>query len=294
MNRVLAVIVALVVAAFLARAGTFIVDQRQSAIVFQLGEIRRVVTEPGLYFRIPLLQNVEYQDRRILTIDSPLPDRVQTSEKKNLLIDSFVKWRIVDPRLFRVSFPAGERSAEDRISTLVRDSLNHAVNRRTVNEITSRERDKAMEEIRIAVQALTKNFGVEIVDVRLKRVEFVPEISDSVFRRMESERKRVANEQRSIGAAEGEKIRADADRQREVLLSEAHRDAQKMRGEGDAQASAIYAQSFGQNPEFARFHRSLEAYRSTFRNRNDVVVVDPTSEFFRYMKAAESAPPARK
>jgi len=294
MNRVLAVVVALVIAAFVARASTFIVDQRQSAIVFQLGEIRRVVTEPGLYFRIPLLQNVEYQDRRILTIDTPVADRVQTSEKKNLLIDSFVKWRILDPRLFRVSFPAGERSAEDRISTLVRDSLNHAVNRRTVNEITSSQRDKAMEEIRVAVQGLTKNFGVEIVDVRLKRVEFVPEISDSVFRRMESERKRVANEQRSIGAAEGEKIRADADRQREVLLSEAHRDAQKMRGEGDAQASAIYAQAFGQNPEFARFNRSLDAYRATFRNRGDLVVVDPSSEFFKYMKAAESAPPPRR
>lgn len=294
MNRVLAVVVALVIAAFVARASTFIVDQRQSAIVFQLGEIRRVVTEPGLYFRIPLLQNVEYQDRRILTIDTPVADRVQTSEKKNLLIDSFVKWRILDPRLFRVSFPAGERSAEDRISTLVRDSLNHAVNRRTVNEITSSQRDKAMEEIRVAVQGLTKNFGVEIVDVRLKRVEFVPEISDSVFRRMESERKRVANEQRSIGAAEGEKIRADADRQREVLLSEAHRDAQKMRGEGDAQASAIYAQAFGQNPEFARFNRSLDAYRATFRNRGDLVVIDPSSEFFKYMKAAESAPPPRR
>ena len=294
MNRVLAIVVALVIAAFLARASTFIVDQRQSAIVFQLGEIRRVVTEPGLYFRIPLLQNVQYQDRRILTIDTPVADRVQTSEKKNLLIDSFVKWRIADPRLFFVSFPAGERSAEDRIGTLVRDSLNHAVNRRTVNEITSRERDKAMEEIRVAVQALTKNFGVEIVDVRLKRVEFAPDISDSVFRRMEAERKRVANEQRSIGAAEGEKIRADADRQREVLLSEAHRDAQKMRGEGDAQASAIYAQAFGQNPEFARFHRSLDAYRATFRNRGDMVVVDPSSEFFRYMKAQEAAPPPRR
>jgi len=294
MNRVLAVVVALVIAAFVIRASTFIVDQRQSAIVFQLGEIRRVVTEPGLYFRIPLVQNVEYLDRRILTIDTPVADRVQTSEKKNLLIDSFVKWRILDPRLFRVSFPAGERSAEDRISTLVRDSLNHAVNRRTVNEITSSQRDKAMDEIRVAVQALTKGFGVEIVDVRLKRVEFVPEISDSVFRRMESERKRVANEQRSIGAAESEKIRADADRQKEVLLSEAHRDAQKIRGEGDAQASSIYAQSFGKNPEFARFNRSLDAYRATFRNRGDLVVIDPSSEFFKYMKAAESAPPPRR
>ena len=211
-------------------------DQRDFAIVFQLGEIVRVVTEPGFYFKLPLLQNVEYQDNRILTIDTPQADRVQTSEKKNLLIDSFVRWSISEPRAFRVSFPAGERSAEERISTLVRDALNQAVNKRTVNEITSRQRDQAMEEIRIAVQESVKGLGVEIVDVRLKRVDFVPEISDSVFGRMQAERKRVANEQRSIGSAEGEKIRADADRQREVLLAEAYSAAQKVKGEGDAQS----------------------------------------------------------
>ena len=294
MNRILAIVVGAVVAAVIIRASTFVVDQRQFAIVFQLGQIVRVITEPGLYFRMPLVQNVEYQDRRILTIDTPVADRVQTAEKKNLLIDSFVRWRISDPRAFRVSFPAGERAAEERISTLVRDALNYAVNRRTVNEITSRQREKAMEEIRATVQEATKGLGVEIVDVRLKRVDFVPEISESVYRRMEAERKRVANEQRSIGAAEGEKIRADADRQKEVLLSEAYRDAQKLRGDGDAKASALYAQSFGQNPEFARFYRSLEAYRSSFRNRNDVLVVDPSSEFFQYMKSPDAAPAPRR
>ncbi len=283
--------IGLVLVAVLVRASTFIVDARQSAIVFQLGEITRVVTEPGLYFRVPLLQNVEYQDKRILTIDTPVTDRVQTSEKKNLLVDSFVKWKITDPRLFRVSFPAGERAAEDRISTLVRDALNQAVNKRSVNEITSRERDKAMEEIRASVQERTRGLGVDIVDVRLKRVDFAPEISDSVYRRMEAERKRVANEQRSIGAAEGEKIRADADRQREVLLSEAYRDAQRLRGDGDAKASALYAQAFGQNPEFARFYRSLEAYRASFKNRSDVLVIDPSSEFFKYMKSPDAKTP---
>jgi membrane protease subunit HflC len=286
MNRILAFVVGAVIVAVIIRASTFVVDQRQNAIVFQLGQIKRVITEPGLYFRIPLVQNVEYQDSRILTIDTPVTDRVQTAEKKNLLIDSFVRWRISDPRAFRVSFPGGERSAEERISTLVRDALNYAVNRRTVNEITSRQREKAMEEIRLAVQEATKNLGVEIVDVRLKRVDFAPEISESVFRRMESERKRVANEQRSIGSAEGEKIRADADRQREVLLAEAFRDAQKIKGEGDAKASAIYAQAFGQNPEFAQFYRSLEAYRATFKNRSDLIVTDGSSEFFKYMKSA--------
>jgi len=283
MNRILALVVGAVVVAVIIRASTFVVDQRQFAIVFQLGQIVRVITEPGLYFRLPLVQNVEYQDRRILTIDTPVADRVQTAEKKNLLIDSFVRWRISDPRAFRVSFPAGERAAEERIGTLVRDALNYAVNRRTVNEITSRQREKAMEEIRAAVQEATKNLGVEIVDVRLKRVDFVPEISESVYRRMEAERKRVANEQRSIGAAESEKIRADADRQREVLLAEAYRDAQKIKGEGDAKASAIYAQAFGQNPEFAQFYRSLDAYRTTFDKRSDVLVIDKSAEFFRFM-----------
>ena len=293
MNRIVAFLVGLVIVAVVVRASTFIVDQRQYAIVFQLGQITRVVTEPGLYFRIPLLQNVEYQDNRILTIDTPVSDRVQTSEKKNLLIDSFVRWRITEPRAFRVSFPAGERAAEERITTLVRDALNQAVNKRTVNEITSRQRDKAMEEIRVAVQESVKGLGVDIVDVRLKRVDFVPEISESVYRRMEAERKRVANEQRSIGAAESEKIRADADRQREVLLAEAYREAQKIKGEGDAKASAIYAQAFGQNPDFARFYRSLEAYRTTFRTRNDLLVIDPSSEFFRYMKSPDGKGPAR-
>jgi membrane protease subunit HflC len=293
MNRIVTFLVGLVIVAVIIRASTFIVDQRQYAIVFQLGQIKRVVTEPGLYFRIPLLQNVEYQDNRILTIDTPVADRVQTSEKKNLLIDSFVRWRITDPRAFRVSFPAGERAAEERITTLVRDALNQAVNKRTVNEITSRARDKAMEEIRVAVQESVKGLGVDIVDVRLKRVDFVPEISESVYRRMEAERKRVANEQRSIGAAESEKIRADADRQREVLLAEAYREAQKIKGEGDAKASAIYAQAFGQNPDFARFYRSLEAYRASFRTRNDLVIVDPSSEFFRYMKAPDGKNPPR-
>lgn len=290
MNRILAFAVGAVIVAVIVRASTFVVDERQYAIVFQLGQITRVITEPGLYFRLPLVQNVEYQDRRILTIDTPVADRVQTAEKKNLLIDSFVRWRISEPRRFRVSFPAGERSAEERISTLVRDALNYAVNRRTVNEITSRQRERAMEEIRLAVQEATKNLGVEIVDVRLKRVDFVPEISESVYRRMEAERKRVANEQRSIGSAEGEKIRADADRQREVLLAEAYREAQKVKGDGDARASALYAGAFGQNPEFAQFYRSLEAYRTTFRSRSDVLVVDQNSEFFRYMKAPGGTP----
>ncbi len=284
MNKVIGTVVGLIVAAVLFRASTFVVDQRQFAILFQLGQITEVHSEPGLKFKIPLIQNVVYLDRRILSIDTPQADRVQTSEKKNLLVDSFVKWRISDPRRYYVSFLGLERAAEDRINSLVRDALNRAINRRTVNEVTSRERDRAMEEIKVSVQERVQDIGVEIVDVRLKRVEFVPEINEDVFRRMQSERKRVATEQRSIGSAEGEKIRADADRQREVLLSEAYRDAEKIKGEGDAKASAIYAQAFGQSPDFYNFYRSLEAYRASFRNRSDVLVIDPSSDFLKYLK----------
>jgi modulator of FtsH protease HflC len=286
MNKIIGTVVALIVTAVLVRMCVFIVDQTQFALVFALGELKREIPEPGLYFKLPQpFQNVVYLDKRIQTIDDPQTDRVQTSEKKNLLVDSFVKWKIVDARRYWRSFQASDRAAQNRISSLVRDSLNQAVNKRTVNDITSRERDKAMEEIRESVQERVKEVGVEIVDVRLKRVDFVPEISDSVFRRMEAERKRVANEQRSIGAAEGEKIRADADKQKEVLLAEAYRDAQKVKGEGDAKASAVYASAFGQSPEFYSFYRSLEAYRSSFRGRSDVLVIDPSSEFFRYLKS---------
>lgn len=284
MNKIIGVIVSLIVTAVLVRMCVFIVDQRQFALVFSLGELKREISDPGLYFKLPLIQNVVYLDKRIRTIDDPQTDRVQTSEKRNLLVDSFVKWKIVDSRRYWRSFQNLDRAAENRISSLVRDSLNQAVNRRTVNDITSRERDKAMDEIRQSVQERVKEVGVEIIDVRLKRVDFVPEISDSVFRRMEAERKRVANEQRSIGAAESEKIRADADRQKEVLLAEAYRDAQKIKGEGDAKASAVYANAFGQNPDFYSFYRSLEAYRTSFKSRSDVLVIDPSSEFFRYMK----------
>ncbi len=285
MNRIVGTIVAVIFAAVVFRASAFIVDQRQYAIVFALGQIKEVITEPGLHFKLPPpFQNVVYVDKRILTIDTPQADRVQTSEKKNLLVDSFVKWRVSDPRRYWVSFTGSERAAQERISSLVRDAMNQAVNKRTVNDITSRERDRAMEEIRVAVQERVREVGVEIVDVRLKRVDFVPEINSDVFRRMASERQRVATEQRSIGAAEGEKIRADADRQREVLLAEAYREAQKIKGDGDARASAIYAQAFGQNPEFFNFYRSLEAYRASFRNRSDLLVIDPSSEFFKYMK----------
>lgn len=285
MNRIIGTLIAVVVAAGLFRLCAFIVDQKHDAIVFELGHISQVIDKPGLHFKLPPpFQNVEYVDKRILTIDSQGADRVQTSENKNLLIDTFVKWRITDARSYWISFHGAEREAEDRISTLVRDAMNQAVNKRTVNDITSRERDKAMEEIRAAVQDKVRELGVQIVDVRLKRIDFIADNLESVFRRMESERKRVANQYRSNGAADAEKIRADADKQREVLLAEAYRDAQRIKGEGDAKASAIYAQAYGANPEFYSFYRSLDAYRQSFRSRTDMLMVDPSSDFFKYMK----------
>lgn len=284
MNRIISVAIAAVLGLALLASSLFVVDQRQFAMVLLFGEIKREISEPGLYFKIPLLQSVVYFDKRILTIDTPEADRVQTSEKINLLVDSYVKWRIADPRAFYVSFQGSERGAQDRMNIIIREALQTAISLRTVNDVTSRDRDKVMQEVTQNVADRVKPQGVAIVDVRLKRVEFSPDSSESVFKRMQSERQRVANERRSIGAAESEKIRADADRQREVLLAEAFRDAQKLRGEGDAKASAIYAEAFGQNPEFAAFYRSLEAYRQTFSGKNNVMVLDPSSEFFRYLK----------
>lgn len=266
-------------------AGLYTVGEREYAMLFALGELKTVVTEPGLHFKLPApLQNVVYLDKRILTLDASGADLVQTSEKKNLMIDTFVKWRIGDARRYWVSFQGSERAASDRLAMLLRDVLNIAVNKRTVNQITSSEREKAMAEISELLQARVKALGIDIVDVRMKRVDFTPEISESVYSRMEAERKRVASEERSKGAAQAERIRAGADRQSEVILAEAYRDAQKTKGEGDGEAARIYADAFGKDPEFARFYRSLEAYRRSFSQKSDVMVVDPSADFFSYLK----------
>ncbi len=263
----------------------FTVDQRQFAIVFQLGEVKEVITEPGLNFKFPLIQNVRYFDRRILTLDSNEPERFITSEKKNVLVDSFVKWRIVDPKLYYVSVGGDEARARTRLSQTVNAGLREEFGKRTVHDVVSGERDKIMEDMRAKADQDARKIGVQIVDVRLKRVDLPTEVSESVYRRMEAERKRVANELRSQGSAEAEKIRADADKQREVIVAEAYRDAQKLKGDGDAKAAAIYAQAFNQNAEFYAFYRSLEAYRNSFRSKSDVIVVEPNSEFFKYLKS---------
>jgi membrane protease subunit HflC len=232
---------------------------------------------------------VVFLDKRILTLDTPEADRFITSEKKNILVDAFVEWRISDPRLYFVSFGGDERRAQDRMSQIIKAALNDEITKRTVREVISGERGKVMDAIRAKVGAEAKQIGADIVDVRLKRVDYADQINNAVYDRMKSERARVANELRSTGAAESEKIRADADRQRTVILAEAYRDAETIRGDGDAKASQIYADAFGQNPEFFKFYRSLEAYRTSFRNRSDVLVVDPNSEFFRYFRSPEAS-----
>lgn len=271
----------------------FTVDQRQYAIVFQLGEVRDVIAQPGLHFKWPMIQNVRYFDKRILTLDSTEPERFITSEKKNVLVDSFVKWRIVDPKLYYVSVAGDEARAKTRLSQTVNAGLREEFGKRTVHDVVSGERDKIMEQMREKADLDARKIGVQIVDVRVKRVDLPTEVSESVYRRMEAERKRVANELRSQGSAEAEKIRADADKQREVIVAEAYRDAQKLKGEGDAKAAVIYAQAFGQNPEFYAFYRSLEAYRNSFKSKSDVIVVEPNSDFFKYMKSLGKGEKAR-
>ncbi|AMO95054.1 hflC protein [Collimonas fungivorans] len=286
MNRLISLLIFVFAALWLVFSTIFVVDQRQYAILFALGEVKQVISQPGLHFKLPPpFQNVVFLDKRILTIDPPDTDRFITAEKMNILIDAFTKWRITDPKLYFVSFGGDEKRAQDRMSQIVKAALNDEITKRTVREVISGQRGKVMDAIRSKVAEEAKQIGVDIIDVRLKRVDYVDQINASVYDRMKSERLRVANELRSTGSADSEKIRADADKQRTVILAEAYRDAEKMRGEGDAKASQIYAQAFGQNPEFYKFYRSLEAYRASFKTRQDLMVIDPNSEFFKYFRS---------
>jgi membrane protease subunit HflC len=285
MNRLVYWLVTGFIALMLISSMVFVVDQRRFALVFALGEVKDVISTPGLHFKLPPpFQNVVYLDKRILTLDTPDADRFITAEKKNILVDAFVKWRIINPRLYYVSFTGDESRAKDRMSQIIKAALNDEITKRTVREVISGERAKVMQAVHAKVASDAAQIGVQIVDVRLKRVDYIEQINNSVYERMKAERTRVANELRSTGAAESEKIRADADRQRTVILAEAFRDAEKIKGEGDARASQIYAEAFGKNPEFYKFYRSLEAYRATFNKQSDVMVLDSNSEFFKYFK----------
>jgi modulator of FtsH protease HflC len=284
---------ALVAVLFIASQSVYTVDQRKYAIKFQLGEIVETKTTAGLYFKVPLVQNVKFYDKLNLTLDNPEPDRVTTSEKKPLLVDFVVLWRITDVGQYYRSVQGDEEAARRRLSQTVRANLAEEFNKHDVHEAISSARDKITSVTQQKANADAKSIGVEVIDVRLRRVELPPDVTGPVYQRMESERRRVANELRSLGAAESEKIRADADRQRTVILADAYSEAQKIKGSGDAKASATYAQAYTQNPEFYSFYRSLEAYRATFRSKSDLMVLDPSSDFFQYFKdpgASRTAP----
>lgn len=286
MNKFISALLALAIVGIAAYSTIFVVDQRSHAIVFALGEVKAVISEPGLHFKLPPpFQNVKFLDKRILTIESPETERFITAEKKNILVDTYVKWHITDPKLYYVSVGGEEGRARDRLSQIVKAALNEEITKRSVRDVISGERDKVMQAIRKKVTDEAKQIGVEIVDVRLQRVDYVEQINNSVYERMKAERSRVANELRSTGFADSEKIRADADRQRIVILAEAYKEAQTVSGAGDADAAKIYSQAFSQNAEFYKFYRSLEAYRASFKSKSDMMVVDPSSEFFKYFKA---------
>ena len=298
MNRIALIVGGLLLALMLLSSTLFVVDQRQVAVVYALGEIKEVIQEPGLKWKLPPpFQNVVFLDRRIQTMDSPETRPIFTAEKKSLVIDWLVKWRVTDPKQFIRNNGVDIRNLEARLSPIVHAAFNEEVTKRTVGDVLSGGRDKVMQDVRARLADEAKSFGIEILDVRIKRVDFVANITESIYSRMASERKQVANQLRATGGAEGEKVRADADRQREVIVAEAYRDAQKVKGEGDAKASALFADAFGRDPQFAQFYRSLEAYRVSFRNKTDVMVVDPGSEFFKAMRgggAAAGTPAAKK
>ncbi|HKA41192.1 MAG TPA: protease modulator HflC [Burkholderiales bacterium] len=283
------ILVATAIVLIVASLSVFVVDQRQNAMVFRLGEVVKVEKNPGLYFKIPLLDNVRYFDVRILTIDTAEPEHFLTSEKKNVLVDLFVKWRIEDVRQYYGSIivgGGGELQAQTRLLQTINDGLRAEFGNRTVHDVVSGERDKIMELMRQKANEDAVKIGVHVLDVRLKRVDLPKEVSQSVYNRMQAERKQAATQLRSTGAAESEKIRADADRQRDVILAQAYREAQRIKGEGDAKSAAVYAGAYDSNREFYTFYRSLEAYKQSFSGKNDVLVLEPNSEFFRYFKSS--------
>jgi membrane protease subunit HflC len=291
MNKLGLILTSFVVALAIASSMLFVVDQRQFGVVFQLGQIQKVVTEPGLNFKLPPpFQNVSYIDKRLLMLESTDTEPMLTAEKQRVVIDWYVRWRISEPQAYIRNVGINERAGALQLNRVVRNSFQEEVNRRTVNQLLSSQREQLMADVQkqvlAAVNSADKPWGMDVVDVRITRVDYAESITGEVYRRMEAERKRVANELRSTGFAEGEKIRADADRQREVIVSEAYRDAQKIKGEGDATAAAAFSDAFGRDPAFAQFYRSLDAYRASFSGKSDVLVIDPSSEFFKAMRAS--------
>jgi membrane protease subunit HflC len=287
MKNLSRLLVGLLTLLILLSLSTFTVDQREHAVVFRLGEIVSVKAEPGLYFKVPLVENVRFFEKRILTYDSTQPDRFITSEKKSVLVDSYIKWRINDPAKYYVSVNGDERQAERRLTQTVNDGLRAEFGKRTIQEVVSGERSEIMNIIKERADSDSRQIGIEIIDVRIRRVDLPNEVSESVYQRMNAERKAVANELRSQGFAESEKIRADAEKQRDIIITDAYREAQMIKGQGDAKASRIYADTFSKNPEFYDFYRSLEAYRNSFDGKDDIMVLDANSDFFKYLRGSK-------
>ena len=286
MKNIGTLLIGLFAALIIGSMSAFTVDQREYALVFRLGEIVATKKDPGLYFKVPLLDNVKFFDKRIVTLDWEAPAKFNTIENKYMMVDSFVKWRIIDPATYYVSFrEGGEAAAEDRLSKVVNAGLRTEFGKRTVHDVIAGERNAVMENLRRLADIEARKIGIQVVDVRLKRVDYSEEISKSVFDRMIAERKRIANQLRSEGSAASEKIRADADKQKEVIIAEAFREAEKIKGQGDATASEIYANAYGKSPEFYAFYRSQEAYKNSFKSKSDVMVLDPSSDFFKYMRS---------
>lgn len=293
MNRIGFVIASVLLALLVLSSTVFIVDQRQFGVVYTLGEIRKVITQPGLHFKLPPpFQNVSFMDKRLLMLDSVDAEPMLTAEKQRVVIDWYVRWRITDPQLYIRNVGTTEMAGASQLSRIIRDSFQEQINKRTVRELLSTQRESLMADVKKEITervSAGSAWGVDIADVRITRVDYVEAITDAVYRRMQAERVRVANELRSTGAAEGEKIRADADRQRDVAVAQAYRDAQAIKGEGDAQANQVYAGAFGKDPQFAAFYRSLDAYRQSFSTKNDVMVIDGSSDFFRAMRSPAAA-----
>jgi membrane protease subunit HflC len=294
MNRLGFIFSSLLVVLALASSMMFVVDQRQFGVVYALGQIKEVITEPGLNFKLPPpFQNVSYIDKRLLTLETSDTEPMLTAEKQRVVIDWYVRWRISEPTEYIRNVGLTEADGANQLNRVVRNAFQEEINKRTVKELLSTKREALTADVKAEVLDKVKGakpWGVDVVDVRITRADYVDAITESVYRRMEAERKRVANELRSTGAAEGEKIRADADRQREVTIANAYRDAQKIKGEGDGEAARIYAEAFGRDPQFAQFYRSLDAYKASFNGKSDVMVLDPSSsEFF---KAFRSGGPA--
>jgi membrane protease subunit HflC len=295
MNRIGFILSSLLVLLALASSMLFVVDQRQFGVVYALGQIKEVITEPGLNVKLPPpFQNVTYIDKRLLTLDSPDNEPMLTAEKQRVVIDWYVRWRISDPTEYIRNVGLNEAAGTSQLNRVVRNAFQEEINKRTVKELLSLKREALMSDVKDEVLKAVrgeKPWGIDVVDVRITRVDYVESITESVYGRMTAERKRVANELRSTGAAEGEKIRADADRQREVTVANAYRDAQKIKGQGDAEAARVYAEAFGRDPSFAQFYRSLEAYKASFASKNDVMVLDPSSsEFFKVFRGQGAAP----